>query len=210
MRDKKILLASIGIVIILVIVLIPNTPEAKAAATPCVGSLGPGTFGNIVVPSGATCLLRPGTFVNGNVKVEPTGFLSTFLGGVTIDGNVKAKGAFIVSITCSTVNGIVDIKGTTLFSRVTGSTVGGNVMIMKSGTSIIVGFSPGFTLCDNRNTIGGNVILQDNTTTFSANVAKNTIGGNLICKNNSPPPVLGPSAISNTVSGKKLGQCALL
>jgi len=176
-------------------------------ATTCVGFLGPGTFDDIVVPSAATCLLRPGTFVDGDVDVEPTGFLSTFLGGVTIDGDVHAEGAFIVSITCSTVNGNVDIDGTTSFSRVTGSTVGGDVKIENSGTSIIVGPSPGFALCPGGNIIGGNVELEDNTTTFSANVAANTIGGDLECENNSPPPVLGPSATLNTVFGDKEGQC---
>jgi len=209
--SKTTILFTVGILITLVIILSPYASQAKADATICSGTLSStgNPYGDLVVPSGATCLLLPGVFVDGDVDVESGGFLSTFLGGVTIDGDVHAEGAFIVSITCSTVTGDVDIDGTTSFSRVTGSTVGGDVKIENSATSIVVGPSLNFALCPGGNMIDGDVELEDNTTNFPANVASNTIGGDLECEGNNFAPTLGPG-ISNTVSGDKEGQCALL
>jgi hypothetical protein len=63
-----------------------------------------------------------------------------------------------------------------------------------------------------RNTVGGNVIYNNNTSTTdpdSNEIVTNTIGGNLLCSGNSPKVQIGDSGGSpNTVGGQKLGQCA--
>ncbi len=218
---KTILLTAIGIFAILAM-MIPFMPPASAGDTPCTN--GPGgsviVADELIVPPGANCFLRPGSSIAGDVKVESGAKFSTFLGGVTIGGNVEAEDAHTVSITCSIVTGDVDIEGTTSFSRVTGSTIGGDVKIEESGTSIIVGPSPGLGASagcggagvpvpnSGGNIIGGDVELEDNTTTFPANVASNTIGGDLECEDNNFAPTLGPTGVSNIVSGDKEDQCA--
>ena len=219
---KSIMLLTISMMAILTMILFPYAPQAKADTTNCTGFIGGFgiTFDNVVVPSGSTCVLLAGTVVTGNVDVESGSVFSTFSGSVSIGGNVQADGATTVSIVCSTVNGNVHIKQSAGFQRITGSTIGGNVEIEQSSTSIIVGPSPGLGAspgCGGAgvpvpfgggNFVGGNVKLENNITTFPANVASNTISGNLECKNNNFAPVLGPLGVLNTVFGNKVGQCA--
>lgn len=58
------------------------------------------------------------------------------------------------------------------------------------------------------NQVSGNVDVSGNSKNVAPFVAGNTIGGNLRCIDNSTPPFDG--GVPNTVSGRKLDQCANL
>ena len=195
--------------------------SASADDTTCIGTIG-GTHDNVVVPPGASCVLATGTVVTGDVKVESGAFFGTFFGCTappcaTISGSVQAQKARIVSIVCSTVNGDVQVQDSgpsgagSAFTRITGSTVGGNIQIEKqSGGAIVVGPSAPAHPCEVAagaplgNTVGGDVQIKDNTTPFSPSVGLNIVGGNLQCEKNAPGPV---SSGFSAVSGSKEGQC---
>ena len=75
--NKKTGKLSALLAVLLLAVIIPSMPLANADDTICSVSIS-GTHDNVVVPSGSSCNITPGTIVNGNVKVESGGALSSF------------------------------------------------------------------------------------------------------------------------------------
>jgi formylmethanofuran dehydrogenase subunit C len=135
--------------------------------------------------------------VTGNVSVDQGAILSTD-GGVTIAGNVRAN-------QCDHLNlQHVLIEGNVLIQNCTASSL---ISAIESGPIQV----NGNLICSNDScevvliTVGGNVILTENTTLIPSSVADNTIGGNLICEGNTLPLV--PPFRANMVAGNKIGQC---
>jgi hypothetical protein len=82
-------------------------PSAAASDMPCVGTLTGGTYDNVVVPPGATCVLI-GATVLGNVKALEDSSLRVFNSNVR--GNVLGEKADIVEVFGSSVRENIIIK----------------------------------------------------------------------------------------------------
>ena len=186
-----------------------STALAKGGVTTCTGTLASGNYQKLVVPANATC---DGT--NANIDVQGgvrVGEGATFIlgseegtGGGTIRGGVRANGSASLQLHFATVSGGVRMLGGNGFF----STVEDNHI---HGGASIDGYS-GFWLGFIRNTVQGTVKLSDNQMDDpDANeFVTNTIRGSLICHNNSPAPHVGDSeGLPNTVSGRKVDQCAV-
>jgi hypothetical protein len=180
--------------------LVVTTP-AVADDTRCVGAFA-GVADNIVVPTGAECLLE-GAQVTGNALAEPGSML--FIGtGTNIRGSVEAKqgahtGSFQATIggsyTCdncffedvveSSVGGNVEITGADDGDFIEDSEIGGNVEIEESSAGL-------FAFVVTGTTIGGDLKFEKNT--GPTDISRNTIHGELqIFENNvagafCPPP----------------------
>lgn len=82
-------------------------PGAAAGDTPCVSTLLPGTYDNVVVPPGQTCILNSVT-VLGNVKALQDSRLR--INSSNVGGNVEGDKADIVQVDASTVRENITIK----------------------------------------------------------------------------------------------------
>ncbi|HEY7208431.1 MAG TPA: hypothetical protein VH416_09315 [Gaiellaceae bacterium] len=131
-------------------------------------------------------------FVDGSVIGN--GAASLYLGGMTVRGNVIMNGG--------------GDPGRNL--PIKDDTIGGN-LIIQNWKGLWFGVI--------RDVVGGNVILTNNVAadpstlpgSDSTEVVTNTIRGNLICTGNVPIAQVGDSeGAINTVSGRKLGECASL
>ncbi len=164
---------------------------AYACDRVCRGTLGGISVpGEVVVPSGATCILY-GTRVDGDGQVEGSGAV-LITGGARINGNVHAEdgGPRYVQVRRSSVLGNVQVKsGGRVAVRHT--KVDGNIQLDRSrGQIIVLG-----------NTVDGDIQLFTNSA--PAEMRNNDVGGSLQCKQNSPSPV----GCSNQVAGDKEDQC---
>src|SRR5687768_948399 len=99
---KKLLVLSI----LALTMVVASSSEAMAGDTPCVGML-TGTFDNVVVPPGQTCLLT-GATVRGNVKALENSRL--VINNSTVGGNVEGDKADLVQVNFSTVRENISIK----------------------------------------------------------------------------------------------------
>jgi hypothetical protein len=209
---RALVLAAVVPLLALAAVGSPARP-ALADDVVCEGTVPPLVRGNLVVPSGATCVLA-GHSITGNVFVRPDARLSAE--GIRVGGNVQAEGPVAVSIRSgSIISGDVQaIKGTgseveLLDSLLRGdveltdnhqgrvsvefNTVQGNLKVEKSSADL-------FEI--RRNFVEGD--LQFFTNTGPSEILGNTVAGNLQCKENAPPPV----AAANLVVGSAEEQCA--
>jgi hypothetical protein len=186
------------------------------AATPCTGTLAPGTYRSVVVPDGAVC------FSDGPIHIHAglwIGSGATFVLGSeesgwttgTIGGGVHAKDPASVQIHFATINGGIHIHGGSgPFGPpfdVTWNAIEDNVIHGGATISGYDGFWFGFI----RNTVRGTVRLNDNTLTDpdGNEYVTNTIHGSLKCSGNDPAPQVGDSeGLPNVVTGRKMGQCA--
>lgn len=165
-------------------------PTAKADDTNCTGAL-TGTFDNVVVPEGATCVLS-NSLVRGNVKALPDSSLTS--DSNIIRGNVegdKADDIFIFSTTGpSVVGGNIQAKEGDIGVAVCGTRLpNGNIQIEKFDASlgIIVGGQvpvPGVPACGAIG--GGNVLEKGNIKVeenrigiFGLDVSNNRVAQNL-------------------------------
>jgi hypothetical protein len=172
--------------------------EAKADDTPCVGIL-TGTFDNVVVPPGATCILIDST-VRGNVKALEDSRL--FMFNDTVRGNVDGDKASSVNVNRCTVGGNIQIQEAhdpDLISAAVFNSIltGGNIQIEKGrfpfGDWIVV------------QTIlrRGNVKVEENGTIFDSLVVDSTVRQNVqVFKNFGP----GPKFVQRNIVGQDL-QC---
>ena len=206
--------------------------KAEANDTHCVGAL-TGTFDNVVVPPGQTCLLTDST-VLGNVKALEGARL--LIRTSEIEGNVEGDKADIVQIFSSRVREFISIKeggpaqapapgfnvclvpgGATpcevILAAVTVEK--GGIQIEKMSGDIIVdrAILPG-NLKVEENFITGRLLIQNSTVDENLQVFKNMglgakavqanrIGDNLQCFENDPLFVGQFNA-----AGKAEGQCA--
>jgi hypothetical protein len=214
-------------------------PAARAADTICPPNPSPGSTvnGNLVVPSGASCLLS-GVTVTGNVQVQTNATLSVFSDGTqgaTIDGNVDVGAGASLFVSgfsegvVSTIGGSIKADG--CISAVLGpfTAVGGNVQAQQClGLGVTDSEIEGNLYCTDNSTAGclvlrnhvqGNVQMNHNT---GADADHNTIGGNLRINDTSIVAVVVGNTIGgnlqclrntdivgsdNTVEGRKRGQC---
>jgi hypothetical protein len=179
--------------------------------------------GNLVVPSGSFCDLN-GTHVAGNATVKsgppepspPTGLNSN---GATIDGtvyvqrnaqfaafagsaigdNVQCDKCEVADVQDSTVEGNQVDNGISEGSFIRNSHFGGYLRILN-GTDF---FNIGFHI--DGNTIGRDLVFNQNTSGSVNDISGNMIGESLICNDNTPPPI----GAGNTAEHKQ-GQCTLL
>jgi hypothetical protein len=180
-------------------VIVPLVAAAPAQADDrrCRGTIGSvHVDGNVIVPSGATCLLR-NTRVDDNVFVRRGATLDAR--GVTVGGNIQATNHRHVLVTRRTTTDRSRIGGDIqLFDgrrgEVRRAVIGGNLQVKQnSGPQEAV-----------RNVIDGDLQAFSNTGGFR--IAGNRIDGNLQCKGNQPPPHGG----NNVVQGNKEDQCRRL
>jgi hypothetical protein len=201
--------------------LLMMTAPRAMADTPCVSSTAAQAInGNLVVPHNGNCNLSGGGTVNGNVTVGAGGNL-TLNGNWVITGNLQAINCAFVNVN---TNGNVPVAHNTV--------IGGTVEILNCSGGIGIGWAffnqPGTIImgdfrCVSNNaacyllgaTVGGNVIVENNTYTppigplLNTEVKSNTILQNLVCVGNSPAPLVGKG--TNTVIGNNNhaneGQC---
>jgi hypothetical protein len=167
----------------LTVLLVAATP-AVADDTRCVGVFS-GVADNIIVPSGAECVLE-GAQVSGNVLAEPESML--FIGpGTNIRGSVEAKQGAHTGSFQAVIGGSYKCDNC-FFEDVVESSVGGNVDI--------TGADDGDFIIDSQ--IAGNVHIEESSAgAFAFVVEGTTIGGDLKFEKNS-----GPTDISrNTIHG---------
>jgi hypothetical protein len=194
--------------------------SASASAAPgpttCDGTLDAGTYGQVVVPTGATCLSDGPVTIRAGLEVMQG---ATFVLGSedstastgTISGGVEATDAASVQIHFATINGGLDIRGGSgpfggpfevTFNAIEDNRINGGVTIEEYD-----GFWQGFI----RNDVNGSVVFDDNVLADpdGNEIVTNTIHGNLGCTGNSPAPQVGDSEGSpNVVTGSATGQCA--
>lgn len=158
-----------------------------------------GTFGNIIVPPGATCFLFNAT-VNGSITAN-AGSQLYLAGGVTVKGSVAAYKSAIVQIVhdpsinaTNLIYGSIGLVGTTGLPNTNqatvafcGAVIGGGVVI--SGTQddgvTFGGTVPG-DVCrqyGGGNAISGDVLVQNNGGSFFL-IASNYFGRNLLITGN--------------------------
>jgi hypothetical protein len=195
---------------------LPSLAANSSNATTCTDTLVPGTYKQVVVPAGASCVTFAGPVtIKGGVTVEAG---ATFVLGSeenpvhtgTISGGVRSQDAASVQIHFSTINGGVDLSGGAgpfggpfgiTWNTIEDSVINGSVRITGFD-----GFWQGFF----RNTVNGTVNFSNNTVvdTDGNEFQTNTIHGSLNCSGNTPSPQQGDSEGSpNQVSGRKTGQC---
>jgi len=176
--------------------------------------------GDINVATGASLHIHFMT-VGGNIECS-NGSLD--IGGVTVNGDVKADGCTIEFFDGNSIGGEVEIEGATFLATgsIFSNTIGGDLEIENSGGLSVVS-----------NIIGGNLQIEDNsgvsvgvwsntvtedleyngntstTGTFPSIVGSNVVGGDLECSDNTPVAAIAPFGL-NTVTGDKEGECTFL
>jgi len=176
---------------------IGGAPAVHAAVTSCAGSLSGNLNGNIVVPTGASCVLSDAT-VTGSVQVQQNASLvvDATQQPTTIGGNVQAVNCASALLEGGvTVNGSVQIVQCSQKSGFVGPGVkiGGNFQCTNNAGGCEADLGD----------VKGGVQIQGS---GASDVSLVSVGGNLQCQGNTPPPThtFGP----NFVSGNLQGQCA--
>ena len=210
-----------------VLALLATPPAASADDTTCVGTLGPGTFDNVVVPENAFCELR-GSLVTGSVKALPNSILSA--DSNTIRGNVigdKARGIEVfdrpTTPGLSVVEGNIEAKeggsgsGTFFSTFICGTRLpNGNIVVEKlrgprniiniGGDAVGGGFFFSCLTFGGINTLEkGGIKIEENVIDAAGelDVRNNSVAGNLQVFKNSGP---GPKQVLLNTVGKNL-QC---
>jgi hypothetical protein len=165
---------------------------ASTHATSCTGSLPPGTYGSITVPTGATCVVVGPVVVLGGVLVSPG---ASFLLGVeysglasgTINGGIVADHAAQVQVYNALIHGAVSVQGGSgavgfLFTDFSDDKITGE-MTIEGYNGVWLGFL--------HNHVNGTVRLTNNTLQFvpfvsEADVGDNVVHGSLLCSGNVP------------------------
>jgi hypothetical protein len=195
---------------------LPAVAAGSTNTTVCSTGLAAGTYQQVVVPAGASCIsngpvtIRGGVFVASGATFVLGGDETTSSTG-TISGGVHATNPASVQIHFATISGGLQIQGGS-------GPVGGPFGITWNaiednrinGAVSINGYD-GFWFGFIRNHVNGSVSLNNNVLAEAdANeYVTNTIHGSLTCAGNSPAPQIGDSEGSpNSVTGAKLGQCA--
>jgi len=198
------------------IMTLPSFAANSSNATTCTGTLVPGTYKQVVVPAGASCVTFAGPVtIKGGVTVEAG---ATFVLGSeenpvhtgTISGGIRSQDAASVQRHFSTINGGVNLSGGAgPFGGpfdITWNTIEDSVINGGYTEAGYNGFWNGFI----RNTVHGPVNLFGNVVADpdGNEVVTNTIYGSLNCAGNDPAPQVGDSEGSpNHVTGPETGQC---
>jgi hypothetical protein len=193
---------------------------------PCVGTLPPGTYQNVFVPRGASCVLSNST-LTGNLEALE-GSLSLITSDNRIAGNIQAdKVVEGVRLLRDEVGGDVNIvEGRGSFYLVLGLTLSkGNINVIKSNNNIQIHLNRVLNgnikaedntanlffsvqanmVFDPVRRTGGNVQVFKNTGTGPKLILNNTARENVQCKENVPLLIGTPNF---TIQGKVEDQCA--
>ena len=174
----------------------------------CVMSSG-SVSGNITVNSGGRLDLLGGS-AGSSITVNSGGALN--IKGGSVSGNITvtspsyafvcgAKLASNISVSGSTAFVLIGDGGDDGTSGCAGNTVGGSITLTGNASGVEIGgnnVTAGVTL---NGTTGAGAGVENSV----PEIEKNTIGGSLSCSSNSPAPSNG--GLSNTVFGKRSGQC---
>jgi hypothetical protein len=219
---RRTLIAFGAAVLVVLVVAVPtfagNAGNAgNGNTTTCTSTLAPGTYGKVVVPAGASCIIAEGPItIRGGLFV---GDGATFVFGseetpdvtATITGGVHATNPANLQIHSATIDGGLDSHGgsgpfggpfTITWNAIEDNTINGGATIEG-----YTGFWMGFI----RNTVNGPVNLNGNVLVDEDGneYVTNTIHGSLNCADNVPAPHTGDSeGAPNNVTGHKTGQCA--
>jgi hypothetical protein len=189
--------------------------SAAGGSTICNGTLAPGSYHHVVVPTDSVCFSDGPITISGGLFVQQGGTLvfgseENPVHTATINGGVHAANAMSVQIHFSTINGGIAIHGGSgPFGGpfgVTWNTIEDSII---NGGYTEVGYD-GFWNGFIRNTVHGSVNLIGNTVADpdGNEVVTNTIHGSLNCAANDPAPQVGDSEGSpNQVTGAETGQC---
>jgi len=147
-------------------------------------------------------------------------FTPTWLGAVSVNGNIDAKDALTMYLDFTIVQGNVNWKGGGDATMVDSpGNDNGLVLVIKDniiGDNLKVDGWAGAWFGVIRNKVFGNVSVEHmagarlgpGSVPDSTEVANNIITGNLKCEHNSPPARIGDSGgAPNIVLGKKSGEC---
>jgi hypothetical protein len=194
--------------------------------------------GNVTVADGAyldAAYLGTRVTITGNVNVgkaakfglgctyghHDCGFVPSWLGNVTVNGNVTASQALTMYLDFATIHGNVISNGGGDITLVDHPPLQDGVVLpikdnVIDGNVIVQGWK-GAWFGIIRNEVHGNVIasntvgtrIGDQNAPDSTEIVTNRISGNLICQGNSPAAQIGDSGgTTNTVGGRKVGECA--
>ena len=226
---KKSLIA----VLMVVGALLPASGGARTADFNCTGFSTGGTFANVVVPAGQSCVLDHAR-VTGNVTVKTAASLSvtTTSGDSTIAGKVTGNACDFIDLESTGASFRIVVGGDVNITNCTGSSFSGGRGSSGPGTppqSLLIG---GNTKCSGNqdecvfdyaiiagnldcsgnfgctlqsDAIGNNVTANNNTG-VGATIVNGAIAGNLACSGNVPGAT--NSGTPNTVSGTRSGQCS--
>jgi hypothetical protein len=150
--------------------------------------------GNLTVAEGVTCL--EGAEVVGGVTVEPGA--SLVAKDSTIDGRLVADAAEVVQLFGTTVDGAVQISGTTVGVTAAGSTFHGAVTLSNNDQVPREQGDDDLDRWDER--------FMRLAYEYGPILAGNTVNGALTCRDNSAPA--RDFEASNTINGAKRGDCA--
>lgn len=182
-----------------VFALFVSGPAARAD-TSCTGLIkGTSVTGNLVVPQNASCTLDTVT-VTGNVQVMKNASLSVqaYVEPSAIGGNVLAQGCAFALL-----QGTVTVGGNLQIQNCTGKSGFAGPGVKIHGTFLCQNNS---APCEAwLGEVGGNAqIANNNSTAGASDVSLNTIGGNLLCQQNTPTPThnAGPDWVTGTLQGQ--------
>ena len=216
LERAKVRVSILGAVVGAVALAASAPASAAPGSTTCDGTLDAGTYGQVVVPAGATCLSDGPVTIQGGLEVLQgatfvLGSEDSPAGTGTISGGVHATDAASVQIHFATINGGLEIRGGSgpfggpfdvTFNAIEDNQINGGVTIEGYN-----GFWQGFI----RNRVNGGVAFDDNVLADpdGNELVSNSIRGTLGCTANSPAPQVGDSEGSpNVVTGSATGQCA--
>jgi hypothetical protein len=153
--------------------------------TECNGYYG-GSGQEVVVPTGATCVLAPGTKVAKNVHVMTGGTLVDE--GAAIGGDLNANNPKAVTVAGGSVGGNLQIQGLTgsppggKDNFVCGASIGHDMTVQNAAATagpIVIGGSPD---CGAGNKVGHDLSVQNNATAVT--VSNNTVAHNVNIQGN--------------------------
>jgi len=158
----------------------------KPGSTTCNGVYG-GSGKDVVVPSGASCTLLPGTRVSHDVSVQKGGSFSAQ--GISIGHDLKADKAATVTVCGSSVGHDLDVQnGTSVVigdapNGCAGNQGGHDLTVKKNAGKVVVG----------ENSIGNDLAVEGNQP-GGATVRNNAAGHDASCTNNHPETGSGNTA----------------
>lgn len=187
----------------------PARGEAQPPPTYCSGSYWGGSFNNLVVASGDSCVLF-NSRVRGDITVQPNGSLRTC--AATINGSVHTTQAYVNMDRDTTVGGSIYLyrPGTMLFNillcggqegmgeyaaYICPRSVGGSIYVTNGPDS---GKEVGLGECGPMN-VHGSVTITDNNLYVEMDDA--SILGSLTCRNNNPNAAVFDTSVTGPVHG---------
>jgi hypothetical protein len=178
--------------------LMAAAPAAMAGDTRCVGVLPPGIYDNVVVPSGASCVIAAAE-IRGNLKAEP-GSQIIDVRNSTIHGNVEGDSFSSFDLHGSTVEGNVTLKKFKANVQVCGTMVHEDLQVEEGQGRVELGRPA--TGCA-ANQVGENLQAYKNVIAVHLAIDGNMVGKNLQVYETMGP---GPKSVEENTVGQ-IVQC---